>query len=109
MAEQSEREAAYFTLLRAREELSGIERYHDYLMSELRRLKRSTQEDAALRATVLERYRRILRGSDDELATTFERRAALIEDELLRLPGRIEAATEYVRECERLVEMLGGR
>lgn len=109
MAERSEREAAYFTLLRARDELSGLERYHEYLLMELRRMKRSTQEDDALRATVLERYRRILRGSDDELATTFERREALIHDELLRLPARIEAAAEYVRECERLVELLGGR
>lgn len=109
MAEQPEREAAYFTLLRARDELSGLERYHEYLLSELRRLRRSTQEDDALRATVLERYRRILRGSDDELATTSERRAALIDDELLRLPARIDAAAEYVRECERLVEILGGR
>jgi hypothetical protein len=109
MAEQSEREAAYFTLLRARDELSGLERYHDYLLSELRRLRRSAQEDEALRATVLERYRRILRGSDDELATTFERLMALIDAELLLLPARIEAAAEYVRECEQLVEMLGGR
>jgi len=109
MAERSERETAYFTLLRARDELSGLERYHEYLQAELRRMRRSTQEDEALRGTALDRYRRILRGSDDELATAFERRAALIDDELLRIPTRIEAAAAYVHECERLLEMLGGR
>jgi hypothetical protein len=108
MPERSEREAAYFTLLRARDELSGVERYAEYLQAERQRLRRSVSEEAALRGTVSERLRRILRGTDDELTQAVERRLALIEDELLRLPPRIDAAAAYVLECERTLDTLGG-
>ena len=41
MPERSEREAAYFALLRARDELSDLQRYAEHLEDELRRLRRS--------------------------------------------------------------------
>jgi septal ring factor EnvC (AmiA/AmiB activator) len=109
MPERSEKEAAYFALLRARDELTTLRRYEDHLGDELRRLRRSEREEAALRAAAPERMRRVLRGSDDELAQAMQRRAALIEDELARLPGRIAAAEEFVAECERHHDVLGGR
>lgn len=109
MAEREERETAYFALLRAREELDLLRRYEDHLGEELRRLRRAEREEAALRATAPARMRRVLRGSDTELADVIARRVALIEDELARIPVRIAAAEDFVVECERHHDVLGGR
>jgi hypothetical protein len=109
MAERTERETAYFALLRARDELSALRRYEEHLADELRRLRRSEREEAALRGSAPERMRRVLRASDGELGEVIERRVALIEDELTRLPTRIEAAEAFVTECERHHDVLGGR
>jgi hypothetical protein len=108
MIERGEREAAYFALLRAREELSELRRYAEHLDDELRRLRRAEREESALRTSVSDRVRRVLRASDAELADVTERRAALLEDERLRLPARIEAAETFVAECERHHDVLGG-
>jgi hypothetical protein len=108
MPERDEREAAYFALLRARDELSDLRRYAEHLDEELRRLRRTEREEEALRASVPERTRRLLRGSDAELREAMDRRAALIEDERGRLPTRIEAAEAFVLECERHHDVLGG-
>jgi uncharacterized protein involved in exopolysaccharide biosynthesis len=108
MPERSERDAAYFALLRARDELSDLRRYAEHLEDELRRLRRTDREDEALRASVPARTRRVLRGSDAELREVNERRIALIEDERVRLPGRIAAAEAFVAECERHHDVLGG-
>ena len=108
MAERSEREAAYFALLRARDELTGLQRYAEHLEDEVRRLRRAEREEAALRDGVPPRMRRALRASDAELAEVSARRLALLEDERTRLPGRIAAAETFVRECERHHETLGG-
>jgi hypothetical protein len=106
--ERSERDAAYFALLRARDELSDLRRYADHLDDELRRLRRTGREEEALRGSVPPRTRRILRGSDAELREVNERRIALIEDERVRLPDRIAAAEAFVAECERHHDVLGG-
>ena len=108
MAERSEREAAYFALLRAREEHSDLQRYAEYLADELRRLRRTDREEDALRSSVPPRTRRVLRGSDTDLQEVLERRAALIEDERMRLPDRLAAAERFVTECERHHDVLGG-
>lgn len=108
MAERSEREAAYFALLRAREELSGLQRYAEHLEDEVRRLRRSEREEAALRDGVPPRMRRALRASDTDLAEVRVRRVALLEDERARLPARIAAAEAFVEECARHHDVLGG-
>jgi len=109
MPERSERETAYFALLRARDELDALRRYEEHLHDELRRLRRSEREEVALRASAQAKMRRVLRPSDDELTEVIGRRVALIEDELTRLPNRIEAAEQFVLECERHHDVLGGR
>jgi hypothetical protein len=106
--ERSERDAAYFALLRARDELADLRRYAEHLDEELRRLRRTANEEEALRSTVPARTRRLLRSSDEELREACDRRVALIEDERARLPGRIEAAEIFVAECERHHDVLGG-
>ncbi len=108
MPERDERETAYFTLLRAREEVAELGRYAEHLDDELRRLRRTEREEDALRASIPARSRRLLRDSDAEIREASERRVALIEDERARLPARIEAAEAYVLECERHHDVLRG-
>ncbi len=98
---RDEVEAAYFTLLRAREELSGLHRWSEYLGDELRRMRRFVSEGAALDDTVDRRLRRALRHTDGPLKEALDARAAVIHDEQARLPERIAAAERFVEECER--------
>ncbi len=106
--ERTEREAAYFALLRARDELTILSRYEEYLHAEAQRLRRQASEGAALAAGVSDAARRVMRASDTELTEVVERRLRLIDDELSRLPERLAAASEYVEECERTASLLGG-
>jgi hypothetical protein len=106
--ERSERETAYFALLRARDELTTLSRYEDFLLAEAQRLRRNLSEGAALAELVAESARRPLRTSDADLVELVDRRLRIIEDELARLPERITAASAYVEECERTASLLGG-
>lgn len=107
MSGRDEAQAAYFALLRAREEVDLLARHEEYLRAELQRLRRGTSEESALRASAPAGPRRPLRASDDALAEVVARRVALLEDELTRLPGRLAAAAAYVEECERTARLLG--
>lgn len=98
---RDEVEAAYFTLLRAREELDGIRRYGEYLAEEARRLRRFMAEGQALADTVDRRLRRALRHTDTPLADAVDARLAVIADEQRGLPDRETAAAAFVAECER--------
>ena len=98
---RDEVEAAYFTLLRAREELDGIRRYGDYLREEARRLRRFRAEGSALADTLEPRWRRPLRHTETPLADAIQARLAVIREELDDLPDREEAAERFVEECER--------
>jgi hypothetical protein len=98
---RDEVEAAYFALLRAREELDGLRRYDDYLREERARLRRFDAEGAALADAVDRRYRRVLAHTDQPLADALRSRRAVIDDELARLPERLEAAEAFVADCER--------
>lgn len=107
---RDELEAAYFTLLRAREELAGLQRYEDHLRDEARRLRRAEAEAAALTTPVEARLRIPFAASDEELARVMAARLALVEDELARLPERSAAAAAFVEECEAVHRALrGGR
>ena len=108
MSGRDEAQAAYFALLRAREELGLLGRHEEYLRAEVRRLRRASAEEAALRATAPPGPRRPLRASDEALEEVSARRIALLEDELARLPDRVAAAAAYVVECERTSRLLGG-
>ena len=105
---RDEAEAAYFTLLRAREELAQLQRYEDHLTEEARRLKRASAEASALTTALDPRLRWPFASSDEEFARVTAARQALIEDELARLPDRVLAARAFVEECERAHRALGG-
>ncbi len=107
MTGRDEAQAAYFALLRAREEVAVLARHEEYLRAELQRLRRGIAEETALRDAAPAGPRRPLRASDEALAETLAARIALLEDELTRLPPRIMAAEAYVVECERTSRLLG--
>jgi hypothetical protein len=105
---RDEVEAAYFSLLRAREELADLHRYEAYLRAEAQRLRRSTSEAGALAEQVTPRQRRALRHSDRVLDEAIRERLAVLADELQHLPERITAAERFVDEAEREHRQLRG-
>ncbi|MDX1620802.1 MAG: hypothetical protein R3320_07425 [Nitriliruptorales bacterium] len=97
---RDEVQAAYFALLRAREELEALQRYQEYLRRERERLIAAAEARRQAARTVDRRLRRALRPTDDQLDKAVEQRMRVVEDELRRLPDRIEAARRYVEESE---------
>lgn len=98
---RDEVEAAYFTLLRAREELTALQRYEEYLHEEQRRLRRFVREGAALIDQIDPRLRRLITHTDEALERALREREGVLQDELAHLPERIQAAEAFVEECER--------
>lgn len=97
---RDEVEAAYFTLLRAREELDALHRYGEFLTAEAQRLRRGRAEADALLDTVDRRLTRALRHTDQPLAQAVTERLAVIADEQARLPERLAGAEVYVADCD---------
>lgn len=93
-------EAAYFAVLRAREDLTDLQRYDEHLRDELRRLARFLAETRAAAEDAPRGLRRRLRHTDDPLHDAVRQRREAAADELSRMDTRIEAAEAYVRECE---------
>lgn len=108
MGARDDAEAAYFALLRAREELDALRRYEEYLEDERRRIRRFVAEGSALDDSVEPRLRRALRHTDRPLHEALRTRRAVVDDELARIPERLEAAETYVEECEAEHERLRG-
>jgi hypothetical protein len=97
---RDEVEAAYFSLLRARDELANLHRYEEYLRAEAQRVRRTSSEASALAEPVDERLLRRLRHSDQQLEEAVRTRLVVIAEELERLPDRVVAAEAHVAECE---------
>ncbi len=97
---RSDEEAAYFAVLRAREDLTDLQRYDEHLRDELRRLARFTAETRAAAEDAPRGLRRRLRHTDDPLGDAVRLRREAAADELSRMDDRIEAAQAYVLECE---------
>lgn len=93
-------EAAYFTLLRAREEVTALQRYDEVLHDEARRLDRFRTEGAALAERADRRLLRALTHTDGPLAEAIAQRQRVIADERARVPDRLAAAEAFVSECE---------
>jgi hypothetical protein len=103
---RDEVEAAYFTLLRARDEVVALSRYAEVLHDEERRLHRFRTEGDAIAARVDRRLLRPLRHTDGALAEALDARLAVIADERARLPDRLTAAEAFVAESESTHERL---
>jgi hypothetical protein len=103
---RNEVEAAYFTLLRARDELTALQRYSELLDQEVQRLHRFRAEGAALFDRADRRLLRPLRHSDGPLQEAIDQRLRVIADERDRLPDRMAAAQAFVDEAEAAHERL---
>ena len=98
---RDEVEAAYFALLRAREELANLHRYEEFLRAEGQRLRRTTREGQALLDQVDRRLARAIRHTDQPLTDAIDARLRVLTEELARLPERLEAAEAFVQDSER--------
>lgn len=97
---RDETQAAYFTLLRAREELESLQRYAEELERERTRLRELQKANEAAAQRLPGKLGRSLRHTDEALSKAIELRLRVIADELRRVPGRLEAAQAFVDECE---------
>jgi BMFP domain-containing protein YqiC len=106
MSAKSEYDAAYFTLLRAREERDDLLRYSEYLEAEQERLE---QFSAATRDNLDALPRRVTKpvaATTKGVLEAVGRRRAAVLDERKRMAQRIENADRFVEECERDVDSL---
>lgn len=101
MRHADEIEAAYFVLLRAREECEHLKRFEEYLGDEVRRLRRFIAETRAHGDSVAPALRRRLEHTQRPLQEALESRIATCVDELSRMEARIAAAAAFVEESER--------
>lgn len=101
MSKQAEYEAAYFTLLRAREDLDHLHRYQYILDEEIMRLQGWI---ATLREEIGTQVPGVIRRRlDDSVKVTVEglqERIKVAEGELKALPKRIDGQQTLVNEYE---------
>lgn len=93
-------EAAYFALLRAREDETDLQRYGEYLHDEVRRLRRVRSELDAAAGDAPGRLRRRIAHTDGALSKALQVRLEVVDEELARLDQRVDDARAYVAECE---------
>lgn len=103
---RDETEAAYFTLLRARDEVSALQRYDELLAEESRRLERGRREGQALAEQADRRLWRALSDSQTALDEAIALRLRVIAEERAALPERLAAAEAFAAECEATHERL---
>lgn len=100
MTRRDEVEAAYFQLLRAREEVEHLQRYEEHLLAEQQRAERALHDARQRPGEVPLRLRRVFRVNDEALVRALEQRLRIIADERRHLPDRRAAAEAFVEECE---------
>ncbi len=106
MRARDEVEAAYFSLLRAREELDDLRRFEEYLGDEIRRLRRFMSEGAALEDDLHKHLRLRLAHTQQPLGEAVQGRIETCQDELSRMEARVLAAEAFVAESESRHERL---
>lgn len=97
---RDETQAAYFALLRAREELESLQRYAEELERERSRLRELQSANEAAAQRMPPKLGRHLRHTDEALSKAIELRLRVVADELRRVPERLAAAQAFVDECE---------
>ena len=103
---KSEYEAAYFTLLRAREEHSELLRYGEFLAAERQRLEEMAGAIRSGEDALPRRLRRPVNQTSKALLEAIGARRNVVLSELSRLDERLHAAQDFVAECEREVDAL---
>jgi DNA repair ATPase RecN len=108
MSRRSEYDAAYFTLLRAQEELGHLRRYQQFLEEELERLDEVTRQVDAASQVVPRKFRKMVDATDKQLLEAVGRRRAIVLAEQRKVPQRITEQEAFVAECEDEVSALRG-
>lgn len=108
MGARSEYDAAYFTLLRAREEHDHLLRYREFLEAERDRLDGFTQGTQHAAEALPRQLRRPIDATTKSLLEAVGRRRSIVLDELGRMDDRITSAQDFVQECEAEVAELRG-
>lgn len=106
MTAGSEYEAAYFTLLRAREEHDDLLRYREYLDAERRRLEAFVAETREGEDQLPRRLRRTVGATTKGVIEAVGRRRTAVDAERAKVDERIDAAQAFVEECEAEVAAL---
>jgi hypothetical protein len=106
MAARSEYDAAYFTLLRAREEHTDLLHYREFLVSERERLDAFVVQVRAQADIVPRRMRRPIDQTTKAVVEAIGVRRAVVLGEYERIDDRIRNAQEFVDECEAEVDEL---
>lgn len=100
MSSRSEYDAAYFTLLRAQEELGHLRRYQQFLDEEVERLTDITRQVDAASQVVPRKFRKMVDSTDKQLLEAVGRRRAIVVAEQRKVPQRIAEQEGFVAECE---------
>lgn len=103
---RSEYDAAYFTLLRAREEHDQLLRYREYLIAERDDLERFVGQLRERAAQQPRRMRRPIDQTSRAVVDSIGARRAVVLGELERMGDRLEHAQRFVDECEAEVAQL---
>jgi hypothetical protein len=106
MGAKSEYDAAYFTLLRAREEHDHLLRYREFLQAERDRLEAFSKATQNATEALPRQLRRPVDATTKSLLEAVGRRRSVVLDELARMDDRITNAEAFVQECEAEVDEL---
>ena len=106
MTAKSEFDAAYFTLLRAREERDSLLRYGEFLDAELARLERFAVDTRDLMDDLPRKVARPIASTTKGVLEAVGRRRTAVLDERRRYDARLANAERFVEECELEVETL---
>lgn len=109
MTAEAEREAAYFTLLRAQEERDDLLRYREFLTEEDDRLRAFTLATREREELLPGRLRRPIEQTTKQLVEAVRRRQQVVGIERRRSDDRINAAEAFVAECEADLDRLRSR
>jgi len=107
VSRRSEQDAAYYTLLRAREEHADLLRYREFLETEAARLEVFTADTRARIEALARRVRRPVESTSRPMLEGVGRHRSTVLDELERSGERLAAAQAFVEECEREYHQLG--
>jgi hypothetical protein len=105
---KSEYDAAYFTLLRAREEHDHLLRYREFLEAERGRLDEFCQDLQDATEALPRKLRRPVDATTKPLLEAVGRRRSIVLNELGRMDERIANAQAFVQECEAEIAELRG-
>jgi hypothetical protein len=108
MSVRSEYDAAYFTLLRAREEHDRLLRYREFLEAEQRRLEAFARDIQHTTEVLPRQLRHPIDATTKPLLEAVGRRRSVVLSELAHMDDRIANADAFVQECEAEVASLRG-